>query len=101
MTQATRAAVVLLLALLAFDASWCCYGARSVAPNDGTVIAADAFNDGAAGVDCHTCICSGLAIIEAVPARIPLLRSSAFFAPVIVRSVNVPAPVDVPPDEPA
>ena len=96
-----RGAVLLLVALLAIDASWCCDDTILMQPSTTTYLSAgsDVCDDAGGPLDCHACICSGLALIEASHAFAPSLQSVALprFDP--RHPMSETAPVDIPPDK--
>lgn len=96
----SRSAVLVLIALLAIDASWCC-DAFSVAvrASGSTMTANDVCSDDAGSFDCDACICSGSALFETIPPHAPPVQSAALSTPIIGHPVSEVTPVDVPPDK--
>lgn len=96
-----RCAVLLLAALLAIDASWCCDDTILMQPSTATYLSAGSgvCDDEGEPIDCHACICSGLALIEASPAVVPSLQSVALARFDPRHPVSETAPVDIPPDK--
>ena len=95
-----RSAVLVLIALLAIDASWCCDDiVVAVRASGSTMTANDDCSDDAGSLDCHACICSGTALIETTPPHAPPMQSSALATPIVGHPVSEVTPVDVPPDK--
>ena len=93
----TRTIVILLIALLAADASWCC-DEISVGDSASTMSAKDACTDGVS-LDCHACVCSGTALIETTPPYAPPEHACVLPAAVVAHPTSAVTVVDVPPDE--
>lgn len=96
-----RCAVLALAALLAIDASWCGDETILMQPSTTTFLTA---GDGVCGddggqLDCHACICSGLALVETSPLYAPPLQSIALATIATGHPVSETAPVDIPPDK--
>lgn len=95
-----RSAVLVLIALLAIDASWCCDDTSVAVHGSGSTITANGdCSDDAGSPDCHTCICSGRALMENTSPHAPPMQSIAIFTPIVGHPVSEVAPVDVPPDK--
>ena len=96
-----RCAVLLLVALLAIDASWCCDDTILMQSSTTTFLTAGngVCDDDGAQLDCHACICSGLALIEATPAFGQSLQSVALARFDARHPMSETAPVDIPPDK--
>lgn len=95
-----RCAVLVLAALLAIDASWCCDEMIIMQPSTMTVVVStDACGDDGGQLDCHACICSGLALIEANRMHAPPPVTSALVASNLGRPVSETASIDVPPNK--
>ena len=96
-----RCAVLLLAALLAIDASWCCDDTILMQPSTTTYLSAGSgvCDDAGGPIDCHACICSGLALIEASPAFAPSPQSVALARIDTRHPMSETAPVDIPPDK--
>ena len=96
-----RCAVLVLAALLAIDASWCCDDTILMRPSTTTSISAGsgACDDAGGPIDCHACICSGLAFIEASRAFAPSLHCVPLETIDPRRPVSETASVDIPPDK--
>lgn len=94
-----RCAVLLLVTLLATDASWCCDD--TIQPSTTTFLSAGSgvCDDAGGPLDCHACICSGLALIEAFPAFAPSPQSVALVRFDPRRPVSETTSVDIPPDK--
>ncbi len=95
-----RCGVLLLTALLAIDASWCCDGTMNL---QSSAMAPTSADDGSAGdggqLDCHACICSGLALVETIPVHVPMLVSTALPVSSVGAPVSETPSIDVPPDK--
>lgn len=95
--MALRCAVLLLVALLAIDASWCC---DDVTATDTRALrAAPAGGDEAPHVECDACICSGHALLVGSSAPVPPLATTLAAAPASSPPVNHAGTVEIPPDE--
>lgn len=96
-----RCAVLLLVALLAIDASWCCDDTILMQPSTTTYLSAGSgvCDDEGGPLDCHACICSGLARIETTPVYAPSLQSVALARFDTRQPMSETAPVDIPPDK--
>lgn len=96
-----RCAVLVLAALLAIDASWCCDDTILMQPSTTTFLTAgnDVCGDDGGQLDCHACICSGLALVETTPLYAPPLQSTALGMIATGHPVSETAPVDIPPDK--
>lgn len=96
-----RCAVLLLAALLAIDASWCCDDTILMQPSAATFLTAGngVCGDDGGQLDCHACICSGLALIETTPVYAPSLQSVALARFDPRHPMSETAPVDIPPDK--
>ena len=93
-----RCAVLIFAILLAADASWCCelqMSGQTVAVTSADV----SDDDDVAQVDCHACICSGLALIATSSTAGPLSGRQSRYPPSSARPASRHASVDVPPDE--
>lgn len=93
-----RCAVLILAALLAADAGWCCDDATNVQSLT-LASASDVCDDDVAHVDCHACICSGLALIETTSPPVPPVQISVAPATTAARPMSQAASVEIPPDE--
>ena len=95
-----RCAVLVLAALLAIDASWCCDDTILMQPSTTFLTAGNGVCDDDGGqLDCHACICSGLALVETTPFYAPSLQSVALARSATSHPVSETAPVDIPPDK--
>ena len=96
-----RCVVLLLAALLAMDASWCCDDTILIQPSSTTFLSAGngVSGDESGPLDCHACICSGLALIETTPVHAPLPQSVALASFDPRHPMSETAPVDIPPDK--
>lgn len=96
-----RCAVLVLAALLAIDASWCCDDTILLQPSTTTTFITGgngACGDDGGQLDCHACICSGLALVETVPLYGPPLRSIALVTIATGHPMSVSPAIDIPPD---
>ena len=95
-----RCAVLVLAALLAIDASWCCDEMIILQPSTMTVVASsDACGDDGGQLDCHACICSGLALVETAPVHIPHSVSYALVESSPGQPVSATTSIDIPPNK--
>ena len=96
-----RCAVLVLAALLAADASWCSDEKILIQPSAATLLSSanDLCGDDGGELDCHACICSGLALVETTPLYAPPLQSTALGMIATGHPVSETAPVDIPPDK--
>lgn len=95
-----RSAVLVLAALLAVDAIWCCDEIVIVQPSAMALLtSADASGDDGGQLDCHACICSGLALVETSPLHAPPSVSSALMASSAGQPASETASIDIPPDK--
>lgn len=96
-----RCAVLVLAALLAIDASWCGDETIVTQPSITTLLTSpnDVCGDDGGQLDCHACICSGLALVETTPLHAPPLQSTALAMIATGHPVSETAPVDIPPDK--
>lgn len=98
--SSVRCAVLVLAALLAIDASWCCDEMIIMQPSTMTVVAStDACGDDGGQLDCHSCICSGLALVETAPVHVPHSVSHALAESSPGQPVSETASIDVPPNK--
>ena len=97
-----RCAVLMLAALLAIDASWCCDDTILMQPSSTTTFLTGgngACGDDGGQLDCHACICSGLALVETTVLSGPPPQSTALTMIATGHPVSETAPVDIPPDK--
>ena len=96
-----RCAIFVLAALLAADASWCCDETILIQPSAATLLSSanDLCGDDGGQLDCHACICSGLALIETTPLYAPPLQSTVLATIAIGHPVSETASIDIPPDK--
>ena len=96
-----RCAVLVLAALLAADASWCSDEKILIQPSAATLLSSanDLCGDDGGELDCHACICSGLALVETTPVYTPPLQSTALTAIASGHPVSETASIDIPPDK--
>lgn len=95
-----RCSVLVLVALLALDASWCCDEITTQPSSSVLLMSAGAACAGDAGqLDCHACICSGLALVEITAMHMPVLMSTALMASSAGAPPSETPSIDVPPDE--
>ena len=95
-----RSAVLVLIALLAIDASWCCDDIFvAVRATGSTMTANDVGSHDAGSIDCHVCICSGSALIETTAPQTPPVRSTAVPEAIAGNPMSAVTAVDVPPDK--
>ena len=96
-----RCAVLMLAALLAIDASWCCDDTILMQPSAATFLTAGngVCGDDGGRLDCHACICSGLALVETNLVYAPSLQSVAVARSAASQPVSETAAVDIPPDK--
>ncbi|HEX4913836.1 MAG TPA: hypothetical protein VFV51_07755 [Vicinamibacterales bacterium] len=97
-----RWAVLVLAALLAIDAGWCCDDTILMQPSSATTTLRGgkaACGDEGGQVDCHACICSGLALAETVALHAPPLQSIALETSATGHAVSVAPSIDIPPDK--
>lgn len=96
-----RSAVLVLAAFLVIDASWCCDEMITMQPSSMVLLtsAIDGCGDDAGPLDCHSCICSGLALVELNPTHAPPLVSAELIALVAGAPVSEITSIDVPPDK--
>ena len=96
-----RCAVLVLAALLAIDASLCCDEMIFTQPSVTTFLTSpnDVCGDDGGQLDCHACICSGLALVEMTHLYAQPLQSTALAMMATGHPVCKTAPVDIPPDK--
>lgn len=95
-----RSAVLVLIALLAIDASWCCDDiVVAVRATGSTMTANDVCSDDAGSLDCHACICSGTALIESTAPHTPLMQATVLPTASAGNPLSAVTAVDIPPDE--
>lgn len=93
-----RCAVLALIAVLAIDATCCCddlevtQSLKSVA-----VTSANDSGGGATPLDCHACICSGLALVQTTRPHAPLIQRTLIIVPEAAHRVNRVESIDTPP----